>query len=53
MTVDAFRIYRHAVTNADFAAFVAATGYLTFAERSLDPALYPGSRHGSAIISHF
>jgi formylglycine-generating enzyme required for sulfatase activity len=30
------------VTNAAFAAFVAATGYVTFAERPPDPALYPG-----------
>src|SRR6201989_1522060 len=31
--VDAFRIAAHAVSNDDFAAFVAATGYLTTAER--------------------
>jgi formylglycine-generating enzyme required for sulfatase activity len=30
--------------NADFAAFIAATGYVTFAERPLDPALYPGAQ---------
>lgn len=30
------------VTNADFADFVAATGYVTFAERPPDPAQYPG-----------
>jgi sulfatase modifying factor 1 len=53
--VDAFRIDRHAVTNADFAAFVAATGYVTFAERPLDPALYPGAQPdllvpGSAVF---
>ncbi len=41
-TVDAFAIERHPVTNAQFAEFVAATGYLTVAERPLDPALYPG-----------
>ena len=55
VTVDAFRIDRHAVTNADFATFVAATGYVTFAERPLDPALYPGARPellkpGSAVF---
>ncbi|GAY13577.1 formylglycine-generating enzyme family protein [Mycobacterium sp. shizuoka-1] len=41
-TVDAFAIERHPVTNAQFAAFVADTGYVTVAERPLDPALYPG-----------
>ena len=30
------------VTNAQFARFVEATGYVTLAERPLDPALYPG-----------
>jgi formylglycine-generating enzyme required for sulfatase activity len=30
------------VTNAAFARFVAETGYVTFAERPPDPALYPG-----------
>ncbi|EHB56358.1 Sulphatase-modifying factor protein [Mycolicibacterium rhodesiae JS60] len=41
-TVGSFAIERHPVTNAQFADFVAATGYVTIAERSLDPALYPG-----------
>jgi formylglycine-generating enzyme required for sulfatase activity len=41
-TVDAFAIERHPVTNAQFAEFVDATGYITVAERPLDPALYPG-----------
>ncbi len=41
-TVDGFAIERHPVTNAQFAAFVADTGYITVAERPLDPALYPG-----------
>lgn len=40
--VDAFRIDRHPVTNRQFARFVAATGYVTVAERPLDPADYPG-----------
>jgi len=44
VTVDGFSIDRHAVTNTDFAAFVAATGYVTLAERPLNPALYPGAR---------
>jgi len=44
VTVDAFSIDRHALPNADFAAFVAATGYVMFTERLLDPTLYPGAR---------
>lgn len=43
VTVDAFSIQRHQVTNARFAEFVSATGYLTVAERPLDPAHYPGA----------
>jgi formylglycine-generating enzyme len=35
--VDGFWIDRHEVTNAQFAAFVKATGYVTLAERGLDP----------------
>jgi formylglycine-generating enzyme len=44
VTVDGFGIDRRAVTSADFAALRVATGYVTFAERPLDPALYPGVR---------
>lgn len=40
--VGAFSIDRTEVTNAQFAAFVDATGYVTLAERAPDPALYPG-----------
>jgi formylglycine-generating enzyme required for sulfatase activity len=40
--VGAFWIDRTEVTNADFARFVSATGYVTLAERPLDPASYPG-----------
>ncbi|MCK0111630.1 formylglycine-generating enzyme family protein [Ornithinimicrobium sp. F0845] len=36
-----FALDRYAVTNAGFAAFVAATGYVTVAERPLDPAGFP------------
>jgi len=55
VTIDGFWIDRHAVTNVDFGAFVSATGYVTFAERPLDPALYPGARPellkaGSAVF---
>lgn len=40
--VGAFLMDRTAVTNRQFAAFVADTGHVTVAERPLDPALYPG-----------
>ena len=40
--VRAFWIDRTDVTNAEFARFVAATGYVTQAERPLDPRAYPG-----------
>jgi sulfatase modifying factor 1 len=41
--VDEFRIDPYTVTNFDYAAFVADTGYVTVAERPLDPADYPGA----------
>ncbi len=43
VTVGAFAMERHPVTNAQFAEFVAATGYVTVAEQSPDPAQYPGA----------
>jgi len=43
VTVDGFRIAPHQVTNAEYAAFVDATGYQTVAERPLDPADFPGA----------
>lgn len=43
VTVSDVWIDRHQVTNADFAAFVEATGYVTVAERPLDPADFPGA----------
>ena len=39
--VDGFWMQARQVTNAQFAEFVDATGYLTVAERPLDPADYP------------
>lgn len=39
--VKGFWIDRTEVTNADFARFVKATGYVTQAERPLDPKVYP------------
>ena len=39
--VDAFSIDPTTVTNAEFAAFVAETGYVTVAERDPDPADFP------------
>jgi formylglycine-generating enzyme required for sulfatase activity len=39
--VDAFWMDEHAVTVAEFRRFVKATGYVTVAERPLDPADYP------------
>ncbi len=41
--VAAFSIDATQVTNAEFTRFVEATGYLTVAERELDPADYPGA----------
>jgi formylglycine-generating enzyme required for sulfatase activity len=42
VTVGPFSIDRTEVTNAEFAQFVKATGYVTLAERQPDPKLYPG-----------
>jgi formylglycine-generating enzyme len=41
--VDDFWIAATTVTNREYAAFVAATNYVTVAERPLDPALFPGA----------
>src|SRR6202453_3981011 len=43
VAVNAFAVERHPVTNAQFAEFVSATGYVTVAEQAIDPALYPGA----------
>jgi sulfatase modifying factor 1 len=55
VAVDGFRIDRHQVTNRRFAAFARATGYVTVAERPLDPAGFPGAppenlRAGSLVF---
>ncbi|TRW89133.1 formylglycine-generating enzyme family protein [Mycolicibacterium sp. 018/SC-01/001] len=42
VSVPAFSIERHPVTNAQYAEFVADTGYVTVAERPLSPADFPG-----------
>ncbi len=42
-TVAPFRIDVHPVTNAQFTDFVTDTGYVTVAERPLDPADFPGA----------
>jgi formylglycine-generating enzyme len=42
VTVAPFAIEQHPVTNAQFADFVRVTGYVTVAERPLDPAAFPG-----------
>jgi formylglycine-generating enzyme required for sulfatase activity len=41
--VDGFWVDRHTVTNTDFKRFVDDTGYVTVAERELDPAQFPGA----------
>ncbi|MFJ9765634.1 formylglycine-generating enzyme family protein [Streptomyces erythrochromogenes] len=43
VTVDGFWMDAHPVTVAEFRRFVKATGYVTVAERELDPADYPGA----------
>ncbi|KDF00942.1 sulfatase-modifying factor 1 [Mycolicibacterium aromaticivorans JS19b1 = JCM 16368] len=44
VTIAGFCIQPRQVTNAEFAEFVSATGYLTVAERPLNSADYPGAR---------
>ena len=43
VSVDGFWMDRHLVTNEKFARFIEATGYVTVAERALNPADYPGA----------
>jgi sulfatase modifying factor 1 len=42
VALDGFWMDEHPVTNAEFKRFVKATGYLTLAERPLNPTNYPG-----------
>lgn len=56
VTVDSFWMDEHEVTNAQFARFVAATGYQTVAERPLDPKDFPNVpldalQPGSAVFT--
>lgn len=56
VSVDGFWMDCYAVTNAEFAKFVHATGYATLAERPLNPADFPGApvenlRPGSMLFS--
>ena len=44
VSVDGFWIDRYEVTNAQFARFVAVTGYVTLAERAPNAADYPGAK---------
>jgi formylglycine-generating enzyme len=55
VTVDGFWMDRTPVTNAQFAAFVKATGYVTVAEKAPDPKDFPGAPRealvaGSAVF---
>lgn len=43
VTVGGFWMDRHLVTNVQFTRFVQATGYVTLAERPLNPAEFPGA----------
>lgn len=59
VAVSDFWMDEYEVTAAEFAAFVAATGYITVAERPLDPTHYPGAdpnllKPGAAVfqLSH-
>lgn len=57
VAVDGFWMDITSVTNAAFAAFVEATGYVTVAEQPLDPREFPGVpeenlKPGSAVFTH-
>src|SRR6185436_1798924 len=44
VTVDGFYMDKFEVTNEQYKKFVAETGYVTIAERPLNPADYPGAK---------
>src|SRR4030095_11116170 len=44
VTVDGFYINKYEVTNEDYKKFVDETGYVTVAERPLNPEDYPGAK---------
>src|SRR4051794_8891243 len=44
VSVDGFYIDKYEVTNEDYKRFVKETGYVTVAERPLNPADYPGAK---------
>ncbi len=56
VTVSGFRMDVTAATSRQYAAFFQDTGYVTVAERPLDPALYPGMPHDRLVpgstVSH-
>src|ERR1700760_3228045 len=54
---ESLAMHRCPVTNAEFARFVEATGYVTVAERPIDQSQYPGASPelcvpGSAVFRH-
>jgi formylglycine-generating enzyme required for sulfatase activity len=49
VSVDGFWMDEHPVTNAQFRRFVKATGYVTVAERPLNPAEYPEADPSSLV----
>ena len=51
VAVRAFALERHPVTNAQYAEFVAETGYVTLAEQELDPALYGDAQPGALVFT--
>jgi formylglycine-generating enzyme len=44
VSVDAFWLDKHPVTNLEFTRFVKATGHVTWAEKEPDPEQYPGAQ---------
>ena len=51
VSVGAFHIDRHAVTNAEFRRFVEATGHVTSAELPADPAQFPDAKPAMLVPS--